>query len=494
MSEDICIDTILAKNPNENSMFDSDGVRRIFRSWQVMLAVQSFDSFIIIIAALIAHFFKPEVVSGFSVRYVVAATIVGVIGHFTFFGANLYQFNVLRDPWQAGRRIALRWTLLFLVLAGLASLDDYRGLDSRLWFAVFFAGGLIGLVGGRLLIAALIRTLLVRGYFTSSAAVIGFNPLTERLIERLNENNAPIRVVGIYDDGMSGETGSMRGVALRGDLDDLLACARRGTIDTAIITLPMAELAEIDRIVGRLKSQAISVRLLPGPIGLTALHPLKDDASDMFGMQMIALVDHPISELAFLAKGLVDRLGAAIILLMVSPLLLACAVGVRFNSTGPIFFRQKRVGYKGNEFYIYKFRTMHVTDQPNISLTARNDSRIFKFGSLLRRTSIDELPQLFNVLKGEMSLVGPRPHMPEARAAGRLYYEAVNDYSARHRVKPGITGWAQINGWRGPTETIEQIERRIEHDIYYINNWSLGLDFMILLKTSIVGFGGRNAF
>jgi lipopolysaccharide/colanic/teichoic acid biosynthesis glycosyltransferase len=124
----------------------------------------------------------------------------------------------------------------------------------------------------------------------------------------------------------------------------------------------------------------------------------------------------------------------------------------------------------------------------------RDDPRVFRFGSLLRKTSLDEVPQLFNVLKGDMSLVGPRPHMPEARAAGRLYYDAVQEYADRQRVKPGITGWAQVNGWRGPTETLEQIERRVEHDIYYIDNWSLLLDFFIIFKTILVGFHGKNAF
>jgi lipopolysaccharide/colanic/teichoic acid biosynthesis glycosyltransferase len=137
---------------------------------------------------------------------------------------------------------------------------------------------------------------------------------------------------------------------------------------------------------------------------------------------------------------------------------------------------------------------MHVAGQPHTRLTTRNDERVFPFGALLRKLSFDELPQLINVLNGDMSLVGPRPHMPEARAAGKLYFEAVNEYAGRHRVKPGMTGWAQVNGWRGPTETLEQIERRVEHDIYYIENWSLMLDAVILIKTVFVGFFGKNAF
>jgi lipopolysaccharide/colanic/teichoic acid biosynthesis glycosyltransferase len=157
-------------------------------------------------------------------------------------------------------------------------------------------------------------------------------------------------------------------------------------------------------------------------------------------------------------------------------------------------FRQKRIGYKGKAFDILKFRTMVVAQDVDTRLTVRDDPRVFKFGGFLRRFSLDELPQLINVLKGDMSLVGPRPHMPEAQAGGKYYFDAVIEYADRQRVKPGITGWAQVNGWRGPTETIAQIERRVEHDIYYIENWSLLLDFYILARTALLGFYGKNAF
>jgi lipopolysaccharide/colanic/teichoic acid biosynthesis glycosyltransferase len=201
-----------------------------------------------------------------------------------------------------------------------------------------------------------------------------------------------------------------------------------------------------------------------------------------------------MSEFALFLKGAIDRIAAMTALVFFAPLFLVIACGISLSSPGPVFYRQMRVGYQGHMFRIFKFRTMHVSDKPNTRLTQRNDPRIFAFGSILRKLSLDELPQLINVVNGDMSLVGPRPHMPEARAAGKLYYEAVNEYAARHRVKPGITGWAQINGWRGPTETLEQIERRVEHDMYYIENWTLTLDIVILIRTLFVGFFGKNAF
>ncbi len=195
-----------------------------------------------------------------------------------------------------------------------------------------------------------------------------------------------------------------------------------------------------------------------------------------------------------LAKALLDRAVAAAAILAFGPVMLLCALAIKLSSPGPVLFRQSRIGYGNRPFAVYKFRSMHQADCNTGLLTTRNDKRIFPAGRIMRKLSLDELPQLFNVLLGDMSLVGPRPHMPEARAAGKLYHEVVEDYANRHRVKPGITGWAQINGWRGPTETFAQLENRVLHDLHYIENWSLRLDIYILAKTAFVGFFGKNAF
>jgi exopolysaccharide biosynthesis polyprenyl glycosylphosphotransferase len=208
----------------------------------------------------------------------------------------------------------------------------------------------------------------------------------------------------------------------------------------------------------------------------------------------MAVVDRPIQGVASVAKSAMDFIVALVAIVLFSPLMLICAIGIKLTSPGPILFRQQRIGYSNALFEVLKFRTMHTTHCNTGELTRRNDPRVFKFGEFLRKFSLDELPQLFNVLKGDMSLVGPRPHMREARAAGVLYFEAVSNYAARHRVKPGITGLAQISGWRGPTESIEQLENRVAHDLHYVENWSLALDVKILAKTVFVGFFGKNAF
>jgi len=178
------------------------------------------------------------------------------------------------------------------------------------------------------------------------------------------------------------------------------------------------------------------------------------------------------------------------------PLLAAIALAIKLDDPGKALFRQKRLGFNGQTFHIYKFRTMRTeaTDADAQVLVSRGDSRVTPIGRFLRRTSLDELPQLWNVLIGDMSLVGPRPHALKAKAADRLYDEVVAEYAVRHRVKPGITGWAQVKGWRGETDTVEKIKRRVEHDLYYIDNWSLAFDLRILLMTTACGFFGRNAF
>jgi lipopolysaccharide/colanic/teichoic acid biosynthesis glycosyltransferase len=189
---------------------------------------------------------------------------------------------------------------------------------------------------------------------------------------------------------------------------------------------------------------------------------------------------------------------ALLLLIIVLPVMLAIMIGIKLSDKGPVFFRQKRRGFGGNTFDIIKFRTMRVAASPSdgqaLKLTTRGDPRIFPFGQLLRKTSLDELPQLLNVLKGEMWIVGPRPHSPLAQAGGIVYADAVRDYSARYRIKPGITGWAQVRGWRGPTNTLEQLANRVEHDLYYIENWSAFFDVKILCMTVLCTFGHENAF
>jgi exopolysaccharide biosynthesis polyprenyl glycosylphosphotransferase len=199
------------------------------------------------------------------------------------------------------------------------------------------------------------------------------------------------------------------------------------------------------------------------------------------------MADRPISDWNLVYKWVFDKVVAVVALILLSPVMVATAIAVRLESRGPVFFKQKRHGFNNQLIEMYKFRSMFtdMSDANAVKLVTKDDPRVTRVGRFIRKTSIDELPQLFNVLKGELSIVGPRPHALQAKAENKLYYEAVEGYFARHKVKPGMTGWAQINGWRGETDTLEKIMQRVNHDLYYIENWSILLDLYICFMTPL---------
>ncbi len=460
----------------------------------MMLLTQLLDLIVIFAIALVVYPVASKTQGWLPPHYVLGAGLVAAISHISFYQAHLYDMDSLLDPVRSMKSLLWRWTVVFMMLAALAALVHAPNLYSRLWFAGFYVGGFAAIGIERFLVARLIRAWIARGHHTLCVALVGGNSLSERLIERFRDNPWGIRIVGVFDDRHRDNVAHIAGVQLLGTIADLLEYSKTHEVDTVVVTLPISGSDRIHAIIRQLRQQPVNVRVLPGAIGLERISPIRLARTELPGVQLIAVADRPISEVALFAKDVFDRAVAAAGLVLAAPVMLFCMAGIKLSSPGPVLFRQMRVGYKGRRFNILKFRTMHVAEHGDLRLTQRNDPRIFKFGSLLRKLSLDELPQIINVLRGDMSLVGPRPHMPEARAGGALYFDAVVEYADRQRVKPGITGWAQVNGWRGPPETVQQIERRVEHDIYYIENWSLFLDLVIIVKTVLVGFYGKNAF
>lgn len=277
-----------------------------------------------------------------------------------------------------------------------------------------------------------------------------------------------------------------------GDLADLVCYIRSGLIDEIIIALTAPERARLASIISTLDQHPVDVKLAY-PFQDAALAFASTSSSAIRGGAILVDVRRaPARDWAYIAKRVFDRSAAAIALLVTLPLMILIAAAIKITSPGPVFFRQKRHGVHGEVISVWKFRTMTVMeDGDRVQQAVKGDKRVTKVGALLRRTSLDELPQLINVLLGTMSLVGPRPH---AIAHNQYYAAIIKDYSSRNRVLPGITGWAQINGYRGETRTPEQMARRIEHDIWYINNWSFALDLKILLLTPIFGFVNPNAY
>jgi len=442
---------------------------RMVNRWHLIFATQLLDfGLIMLVAGLVFPITVDQ--TGDTLHYLSGAAVIAIICHFYFAQGHLYHINALLNESKAVKSIILRVSLVFMALAAIAALTHQQALFSREWFVAFYGGVIVATTAGRLAVAALIRGWIGRGYITQNVVIVGDNELTGHLIERFKTNQFGINIAGVFDDRTpdNGRTivAHKTGELVRGGVGDLLAYASANTIDLVVVTLPITATERITSIIKHLRQLPLNIRILPGAIGIQRFSPMQLERTDLPGIQLITIADRPISEFAWLVKGTLDRLGALLGLILSAPVFLFCAIGISMTSPGPVFFRQKRVGYKGREFNIIKFR----------------------------KSSLDELPQLINVLKGDMSLVGPRPHMLGQQVEGRTFFEAVNEYASRHRVKPGITGWAQVNGWRGPTETMEQIERRVEHDIYYIENWSPMLDMVILVRTVFKGFFGKNAF
>ncbi|WP_321901951.1 undecaprenyl-phosphate glucose phosphotransferase [Burkholderia cenocepacia] len=277
----------------------------------------------------------------------------------------------------------------------------------------------------------------------------------------------------------------------RGALARFVEGVRREGVDEIWIVLPLADAGRIGELVRVFRNELVNIRFVPE---LTGMAPFETQPGSIADMPVLDLVASPLSMRARLGKALFDRVFACIALIAIAPALAAIAVAVKLSSPGPVLFRQRRMGAYGRIFSIYKFRTMHVhhaATPGEVRQATRGDPRITRIGALLRRTSLDELPQFFNVLKGEMSVVGPRPHAVEHDNA---YRDLVDGYIHRYRVKPGITGWAQVNGLRGETDRVEKMRKRVEHDLYYLKNWSFSMDLRIVAATIRYGFTHRNAY
>lgn len=324
--------------------------------------------------------------------------------------------------------------------------------------------------------------------------VVGAGAPALKLLRRLESGGGDIKILGLFDDRRPGRLpAEMACYPLLGAFDQLEDFCRRERVDLLIVSIPARAEARLLHILRQLWTLPIDVRIS----ALGAELKLSDRAYHYIGdIPFLPVFDKPLSDRGAAAKALFDRAVAAMLILALAPLLAAVALGVRLSSPGPLLFRQTRRGFNNQNIGIYKFRSMYVeaSDADAHRLVTRGDARVTPFGAFIRRWSLDELPQLFNVLRGDLSLVGPRPHAPGAKAAGRLYDQAVEGYFARHRVKPGVTGWAQINGWRGETDTVEKIEGRVACDLYYIDNWSVLLDLKILLLTPFAVIFGKNAF
>lgn len=392
-----------------------------------------------------------------------------------------------------GRMLLGLLSALGVLLAATLLITPVTALDGTS-LAGWFAGSATMLSVGRIVLHRVLQRWAVGGRLAERAAVVGSGTVAQHLLRRLNcAGEHGVQIIGVYDDAASTLPGRCMGHPILGTVDDLIRDVRRHRIDTVIVALPLKTERQLVETLNKLSLVPVDVRLCPDSFGLL-LGTMS--VTHIAGHTLLNVVDRPLRDWRWMAKAVEDRVVASGVVVAIAPLLLAIAIAIKLDSPGPVLFRQKRVGFNNQLIEVWKFRTMfHAQADANAEqLTRRNDPRITRVGAFLRRTSLDELPQFINVLRGDMSVVGPRPHATAAKAGTLLYHEAVKYYDARHRVKPGITGWAQVNGWRGETDTVEQIRKRVEHDLYYIEHWSITFDLKIILRTALGGFSGRNAF
>ena len=400
-----------------------------------------------------------------------------------FYFAGMYDFEPAAPPPRQTMKILVLCTFAFLTMAALIFALKVSGEISRVWaFSWFFSAILlIGLE--RRAIHVLVRKWPGAGQFARNIAVVGAGEQGERLVELLARTKDPwIRVLGVFDDRSARAPLEVSGILVMGDTDDLVRHARRNRIDEILIALPWSAEKRLLSIVDKLKALPVPIRLSPDMVGLN--FPFHGYVH-VGGVPSLRVSEKPLAGWNHMLKAIEDRVLAAIILLLILPFMLFIAVAVKLESPGPALFRQRRYGFNNKFIEVWKFRTMFHDQNPDLSVpqATRDDPRVTRLGRFLRRSSLDELPQFVNVLRGDMSIVGPRPH---AVAHNEQYAKIIDEYLGRHRVKPGITGWAQVNGWRGETETVEKMKARVEHDIFYFENWSLAFDFRIIAKTVVV--------
>ncbi len=427
--------------------------------------------------------------------YLAAVLIAAAATALMFQAFDLYNVPALSAFIRSFSRITLGWSL---VVAGLMAGAFFAkiGADfSRVWIVTWYGLALLALFGERLALSALVRRWIREGRLNRRAVIVGGGEEAEALIKALEaSHDTDIRIAGIFDDRGPGRVSPfVAGYPKLGNIDELVKFARASRIDLLIVSLPVTAEKRLLQLLKKLWVLPVDIRMSAHN---TALRFRPRTYSYIGNVPFIDVSDKPINDWDRVKKWLFDKIAATAAVILLAPVMAAIALLIKLDSKGPVIFRQKRQGFNNELIDVYKFRSMYVghADVDASKLVTRDDPRVTRVGRILRKTSLDELPQFFNVLKGELSLVGPRPHALKAKAEDKLYSDVVDGYFARHRVKPGVTGWAQISGWRGETDTEEKIQRRVEHDLYYIENWSVTFDLYICLMTPFALLKGENAY
>ena len=449
------------------------------------------DAFVIIIAYFIAWMIKFLFLDG-SVGAlpfrIYAAAILPIVPVYLLL---YYLFSLYTPKRVQGRRLEM-WNIIKANTVGIALILGVLYLIKMMHFsrellAIFYFVNILLETGVRNLIRYFLRSMRKKGYNLKHILLVGYSHAAEEYIDRIIANPQwGYKIRGILDDHVEAGT-EYKGVKVLGRIANLMVILPQNRLDEIAITLGLNEYYRLEEIVALCEKSGVHTKFIPD---YNRVIPTKPYTEDILGLPVINIRHVPLTNTyyAFL-KRLMDIVGSICAIVIFSPVMLFSVIMIKLTSPGPLIFKQERVGLHNRPFMMYKFRSMEVQapEKEKTRWTVKDDPRVTGFGKFMRKTSIDELPQLFNVLKGEMSLVGPRPERP---FFVEKFKEEIPRYMIKHQVRPGITGWAQVNGYRGNTS----IRKRIEYDLYYIENWTLGLDIKILFLTIFKGFVNKNAY
>jgi len=412
-----------------------------------------------------------------------------------FQSADVYQVPIMRQGLSLLGRVAAGWTLVFAMLALFRSTTGIGAGITDTWIGSWFVFGLATLCLSRVVVHSLVRHWMNTGRLERRAIIVGGGTAAAELIHELEaQADNDIRICGIFDDRSNERSPPVvAGYPKLGDISALVEFARLARIDMLIVCIPLRAEKRVLELLKKLWVLPVDIRL---SAHTDKVRFRSRGASFIGTVPFVDVVEKPIADWDMVAKRVFDLVFASLAIVTLFPLMIAAAIAIKIESRGPVLFRQKRYGFNNEIVEILKFRSMYtdMADPDAKKVVTKGDPRVTKVGRFIRKTSIDELPQLFNVLAGTLSLVGPRPHAVNAHTDNTTWDDVVDGYFARHKVKPGVTGWAQINGWRGEVDTPEKIQKRVECDVYYIENWSILFDLKILFLTPFRLFNTENAY
>ena len=439
-------------------------------------------------------FVRPDV-EAFAWHYLPATLAIALAALIALQIVEIYDVTAFRTRVYQLSRLASAWTVVFVLALAVTFFSRFEDTYSRAWICAWYVAGLAVLMAGRLALTAMIRHWVREGRLVRRVIIVGGSREGETLVQALEaETDSDLRICGVFDDRSDQRSPPVvAGIPKLGTVDDLVEFTRRTRVDLILVSLPLTAEERVLQMVRKLWVLPVDVRLAAH---MNRLRFRPRAYSYIGSVPVLDIFDRPIADWNMVTKWLFDRVVGGLILLAALPLMALIALAIKLDSRGPVLFRQRRYGFNNDVIEVLKFRSLrHEQADPNAArVVTKDDPRVTRVGRFIRKTSLDELPQFINVLRGELSLVGPRPHAVAAHTANKLWEDVVDGYFARHRVKPGITGWAQINGWRGESDTPEKIQRRVEHDLYYIENWSLLFDVYIVMRTPFALLKAENAY